>query len=56
MGKVEEAMDQCGVNGYVVKPFTAEVLQKKLGPIIDKLYEAQRKPVGFFGSLAAKLA
>jgi two-component system, chemotaxis family, chemotaxis protein CheY len=56
MGKVEEAMDQCGVNGYVVKPFTAEVLQKKLEPIVDKVYEAQKKPVGFFGRLAAKIA
>jgi two-component system, chemotaxis family, chemotaxis protein CheY len=56
MGRVEEAMNQGGVNGYVVKPFTAQVLQKKLEPIIDKLYEAQKKPVGFFGSLAARLA
>ena len=24
MGKVEEAMDECAVNGYVIKPFTAE--------------------------------
>jgi two-component system, chemotaxis family, chemotaxis protein CheY len=56
LGKVEEAMDQCGVNGYVIKPFTAAVLQKKLEPIVDKLYEAQKKPVGFFGNLAAKLA
>jgi two-component system chemotaxis response regulator CheY len=56
IGKVEEAMDQCGVNGYVVKPFTAEVLQKKLSPIVDQLYEAQKKPVGFFGRMAAKLA
>jgi two-component system chemotaxis response regulator CheY len=56
MGKVEEAMSQCGVNGYVVKPFTVEMLQKKLEPIFDKLAEAKQKPAGFFGKLADKLS
>ncbi len=56
MGKVEEAMGQCGVNGYVVKPFTVEMLQKKLEPIIGKLAEERQKPSGFFGKLAEKLA
>ena len=56
MGRVEEAMDQCGVDGYVVKPFTVEVLQKKLEPLFDKLCESQKKSKGFFGRLADKLA
>jgi two-component system, chemotaxis family, chemotaxis protein CheY len=56
MGKVEEAMDQCAVNGYVVKPFTADALRVKIEPILDKLAQARKAPTGFFGKLAAKLA
>jgi len=56
MGRVEEAMDQCGVDGYVVKPFTVDVLQKKLEPIFDKLSAAQAKSQGFFSKLADSLA
>ena len=56
MGRVEEAMDQCGVDGYVVKPFTVEVLQKKLEPLFEKLRDSQKKSKGFFGRLADKLA
>ena len=56
MGRVEEALDQCGVDGYVVKPFTVDVLQKKLEPIFDKLSAAQAKSKGFFSKLADSLA
>jgi len=56
MGKVEEAMDQCAVNGYVIKPFTAEVLTKKIQPVIDQMAQGQKKSGGFFGRLAAKLS
>ena len=56
MGRVEEALDQCGVDGYVVKPFTVEVLQKKLGPLFEKIQDSQKKSKGFFGKLAGKLA
>ena len=56
MGRVEEALDQCGVDGYVVKPFTVDVLQKKLEPIFDKLSAAQAKSQGFFSKLADSLA
>jgi two-component system chemotaxis response regulator CheY len=56
MGRVDEAMTQCGVDGYVVKPFTVEVLQKKLEPLFEKLRDSQVKPKGFFGRLADKLA
>ena len=56
MSRVEEALDQCGVDGYVVKPFTVEVLQKKLEPLFEKLRDSQKKPRGFFGKLADKLA
>lgn len=55
MGKVEEAMDDAGVDRYVVKPFTPEVLKKKLEPLFEKLVD-NKKSSGFFGKLAAKLA
>jgi len=56
MGKVEEALDTAGVDGYVVKPFTVDTLQKKLTPLFDKLSDAQGKSKGFFGKLADKFA
>jgi hypothetical protein len=40
----------------VVKPFTVEVLQKKLGPLFMKIQDSQKKSKGFFGKLADKLA
>ena len=57
MAKVEEALDSAGVDSYVVKPFTTEVLVKKLGPLLEKLEAgASKKSKGFFGKLAAKTA
>lgn len=56
MGKVEEALDGAGVDGYVVKPFTVEVLQKKLGPILEKLAASRTQNKGFFNKLAKKFA
>jgi two-component system, chemotaxis family, chemotaxis protein CheY len=59
MARVEEALNQCGVDSYVVKPFTAETLCKKLEPLFQKLQDenAENKaPQGFFGRLAAKLS
>lgn len=49
MGKVEEALDEAKVDSYVVKPFTAEILQKKLDPMFAKLAEKAKKSKGFFG-------
>jgi hypothetical protein len=49
-------MDQCAVNGYVIKPFTADVLTKKIQPVIDQMAQGQKKSGGFFGRLAAKLS
>lgn len=28
---------QCGINGYIIKPFTAQTLQEKLGRIFERL-------------------
>jgi two-component system chemotaxis response regulator CheY len=51
MAKVEEALDHAGVDSFIVKPFTVEVLQKKLAPIFQ-VNEAQGD--GFFGQIAAE--
>ncbi len=51
MGKVEEAMDEAAVDCFVVKPFTPDVLQQKLGP----LFESINKKGGFFSKLSAKI-
>jgi len=50
MGRIEEAMDDAGADSYIVKPFTADVLKQKLGPIFSKLSSSSG---GFFSKLAA---
>jgi two-component system chemotaxis response regulator CheY len=55
MAKVEEALDRAGVDSYVCKPFTVDVLKQKLAPLFEKL-AAQRGKGGFFAKLAAKMA
>jgi len=56
VAKVEEALDQAGVDCYIVKPFTVQVLEKKLAPLFQKLSDASKKSQGFFGKLAEKIA
>jgi len=64
MGKVEEALDSAGADNYIGKPFTPEVLQKKLAPLFQEMRDASRAKArpgaeaagGFFGKLAAKLS
>ncbi len=55
MGKVEEALDEAKVDSYIVKPFTAEVLKKKLEPLFAKFAD-KKQAKGFFGKLAGKVA
>ncbi len=54
MGKMDQAMDEVNVDKYIAKAFTAEGLQKRLGPLFEKL-APQRKKKGFFGKLSAAL-
>ncbi|MCD6365702.1 MAG: response regulator [Planctomycetes bacterium] len=54
MGKVEEALDEVGVDCFIVKPFTPESLKVKLSPLFEKLTSSPQK-AGFFSRLAAKL-
>ena len=56
MGKVEEALDDAGADGYIAKPFTSIVLHKKLKPLFDELAQARKPKGGFFSRLASKLA
>ncbi len=51
VAKVEEALDEAGVDCYIVKPFTVEILQKKLGPLFEKVAGPAKKSGGFFGKL-----
>lgn len=55
MEKVQEALDEAGVDTFIVKPFTVEVLQKKLSPLFAKAGVAPKRSAGFFGKLASKL-
>jgi two-component system chemotaxis response regulator CheY len=54
VAKVEEALDEAGVDCFIVKPFTVEVLKKKLEPLFAKCGDTE-KSGGFFGKLAEKL-
>ncbi len=56
MGKVEEAMDQGGVDTFICKPFTTDVLKSKLKPLFEKLEDDGKSGEMFFGSLAKKFA
>ena len=53
MAKVEEALDSAGVDSFIVKPFTVEVLQKKLEPLFQQAEAAEGGGDGFFGQMAA---
>ncbi len=55
MGKVEEALDEAKVDSYIVKPFTTEMLKKKLYPLFAKFAD-KKQAKGFFGKLAGKVA
>ena len=50
MGKVEEALNDGGVDSYVVKPFTVDIIKQKLTPLFEKLTAERQKPAGFLGS------
>ncbi len=61
MGKIEEALDRGGADAYVVKPFTAMVLRRKLKGIFDDIEDAQetaeepqKKKGGLFARLTSK--
>ncbi|MFP4107004.1 MAG: response regulator [Phycisphaerae bacterium] len=57
VGKVEEALNEARVDCFIVKPFTPEVLEKKLEPLFTKIAAAaKKKSDGFFGKIAKSLS
>ena len=46
MSKVEEAFEDAGVDAYITKPFTTDVLHKKLGPLFEQLSSMQKAGAG----------
>lgn len=51
-GKVEEALDG-GVDAFISKPFTAEGLQKRVGPLVEKIEQSKQNSGGFFQRLVS---
>ena len=41
MGKIEEAMDQAGADGFIIKPFTADEMAKKLAKVVERAGQLQ---------------
>lgn len=56
IAKIDEAFENGSVNGYVVKPFTPDVLKAKLEPLFDELAKSKKKSKGFFQKLASKMS
>lgn len=56
MAKVDEALEQAGADCFIVKPFTTDVVQKKLEPLFTRITEAAAKSGGFFSKLVDKLS
>jgi len=54
IGKVEEALDEAGVDCFVVKPFTPAGLLSKIEPLIDSMASA-RKSGGFLNKLTSRI-
>ena len=49
-------MEQGGVDTFICKPFTPDVLKKKLEPLFERLEEAAQSGDKFFGTFAKKFA
>lgn len=41
MGKIEEAMDQAGADGFIIKPFTAEEMAVRLAKVVERAAQIQ---------------
>jgi two-component system, chemotaxis family, chemotaxis protein CheY len=52
VGKLDEALTAVKAAAYICKPFTVDVLARKLMPVIASIADNQNKPKGgFFGKL-----
>ncbi len=52
IGRIEEALEDAGADSYICKPFTPEVVCKKLAPVLEKLKAPKKKKGGFCAKLA----
>lgn len=41
IGKIEEALDQAGADGFIIKPFTADEMAKKLAKVVERAGQLQ---------------
>jgi two-component system chemotaxis response regulator CheY len=37
VSKIEEALDRCGANAFISKPFTVDYIRRKVGPLIQAM-------------------
>jgi two-component system, chemotaxis family, chemotaxis protein CheY len=55
VGRLEEALDEVGVDEYITKPFTTDLLKRKLAPLVASIqaHRADHSSIarGFFGRL-----
>jgi two-component system chemotaxis response regulator CheY len=55
VGRLEEALDEVGVDEYITKPFTTDVLKRKLAPLVASIQahkpDHPAKSLGFFSKL-----
>jgi two-component system chemotaxis response regulator CheY len=53
VAKIDEALNKCGADGYVCKPFTHEDMRVKLEKLVNKVVAAKTQPEkkGFFSNL-----
>jgi two-component system chemotaxis response regulator CheY len=51
VGKAEEALDDAGANAFISKPFTAEMLDRKIAPLIKDIEARGNSRGGFFSRL-----
>jgi len=51
MGKIEEALDEAGANAFISKPFTSEMLERKVSPLIKDIESRSSSHGGFFSKM-----
>ena len=58
VAKMQEALEEAGADNYIIKPFTQEMLAKKLEKMFEEIaaIKAGQKGEGFFSKLASKLS
>ena len=55
MGKIQEAMDDAGAEGFISKPFTADEMRRKVTKAVEKAVAVQLKKLRQRGESAAEV-